>query len=177
MNHLDMGLVLRNAVETDMIQLTGMLEDAIALLAKNNVDQWQNGTLSSELLLGAVLTKEAYVWEERDMGAIAGFCVINTTDDLYDQALSEGKWRVEGSYLAIHRVMVSQHIRGLKTSTQMFLDIKKMGIINGVQSLRVDTHPDNLLMQKALIRNGFVRTGLLYMPSGSPRYTYDFDLR
>lgn len=100
---------------------------------------------------------------------------MDTYDELYEN-LAEGEWTVPGSYLAIHRVMVSQHLRGRKVTTQMFLDIKKMGIVNNVDSLRIDTHPDNIMMQKTLKRNGFVRTGLLYMPSGSSRYTYEFDL-
>lgn len=175
MSHINMGLALRGSIESDMAQLTGMLEDAIALLAMNNIDQWQNGTISSEILLDAIMHDQAFVWEQRDSTGIAGFCVLDTYDELYEN-LAEGEWTVPGSYLAIHRVMVSQHLRGCKVTTQMFLDIKKMGIVNNVDSLRIDTHPDNIMMQKTLKRNGFVRTGLLYMPSGSSRYTYEFDL-
>lgn len=175
MSHINMGLALRGSIESDMAQLTGMLEDAIALLAMNNIDQWQNGTISSEILLDAIMHDQAFVWEQRDSTGIAGFCVLDTYDELYEN-LAEGEWTVPGSYLAIHRVMVSQHLRGRKVTTQMFLDIKKMGIVNNVDSLRIDTHPDNIMMQKTLKRNGFVRTGLLFMPSGSSRYTYEFDL-
>ena len=175
MSHINMGLALRGSIESDMAQLTGMLEDAIALLAMNNIDQWQNGTISSEILLDAIMHDQAFVWEQRDSTGIAGFCVLDTYDELYEN-LAEGEWTVPGSYLAIHRVMVSQHLRGRKVTTQMFLDIKKMGIVNNVDSLRIDTHPDNIMMQKTLKRNGFVRTWLLYMPSGSSRYTYEFDL-
>lgn len=175
MSHINMGLALRGSIESDMAQLTGMLEDAIALLAMNNIDQWQNGTIFSEILLDAIMHDQAFVWEQRDSTGIAGFCVLDTYDELYEN-LAEGEWTVPGSYLAIHRVMVSQHLRGRKVTTQMFLDIKKMGIVNNVDSLRIDTHPDNIMMQKTLKRNGFVRTGLLYMPSGSSRYTYEFDL-
>ncbi|WP_290490744.1 MULTISPECIES: GNAT family N-acetyltransferase [unclassified Aerococcus] len=176
MSHIKMGLAPRQSVEGDLAQLTKMLEDAIALLAVNNVDQWQNGTISSKMLLDAIIQGQGFVWEQRDTTGIAGFCVLDTYDELYEVPLAEGKWTVEGPYLAIHRVMVSQHLRGRKVSTQMFLDIKKMGVVNNIASLRIDTHPDNIIMQKTLKRNGFARTGLLYMPSGSPRYTYEFDL-
>ncbi|MGY0836468.1 GNAT family N-acetyltransferase [Aerococcus urinaeequi] len=175
MSQINMGLALRGSVESDMTQLTCMLEDAIALLAMNSIDQWQNGTISREILLDAIMHDQAFVWEQRDSGGIAGFCVLDTYDELYEN-LVEGEWIVSGSYLAIHRVMVSKHLRGSKVTTQMFLDIKKMGILNNIDALRIDTHPDNIMMQKTLKRNGFVRTGLLYMPSGSPRYTYEFDL-
>lgn len=175
MSHINMGLALRESVESDMAQLTGMLEDAIALLAMNNIDQWQNGTISNEDLLDAIMHDQSFVWEQRDTTGIAGFCVLDTYDEPYEN-LAEGEWTVKGPYLSIHRVMVSQHLRGRKVTSQMFLDIKKMGVVNNITSLRIDTHPDNVMMQKTLKRNGFVRTGLLYMPSGSPRYTYEFDL-
>lgn len=176
MSHINMGLALRGSVEGDMAQLTEMLEDAIALLAMNNIDQWQKGSISSEILLDAIRHDQGFVWEQRDTTGIAGFCVLDTYDELYEENLAKGEWTIEGPYLAIHRVMVSQHLRGRKVTTQMFLDIKKMGIVNNIASLRIDTHPDNVMMQKTLKRNGFVRTGLLYMPSGSPRYAYEFDL-
>lgn len=175
MSHINMGLALRESVESDMAQLTGMLEDAIALLAMNNIDQWQNGTISNEDLLDAIMHDQGFVWEQRDTKGIAGFCVLDTYDEPYEN-LAEGEWTVKGPYLSIHRFMVSKHLRGRKVTSQMFLDIKKMGIVNNISSLRIDTHPDNVMMQKTLKRNGFVRTGLLYMPSGSPRYTYEFDL-
>ncbi|OYQ67446.1 acetyltransferase [Aerococcus sp. 1KP-2016] len=175
MSHINMGLALRTAVENDMSQLTVMLEDAIALLALNNIDQWQNGTITSEMLLEGIIKDQAFIWEDRDTHGVAAFCVLDTYDEPYEN-LAEGEWTVEGPYFAIHRVMVSQLFRRKKVSTQMFLDIKKIAIVNNIASLRIDTHPDNFMMQKSLARNGFKRTGLLYMPSGSPRYTYEFDL-
>lgn len=175
MNQINMGLTVRTSIEEDMSQLTSMLEDAIALLAMNNIDQWQNGSISSEILLNAILKDQAFVWEQTDSGLIAGFCVLEEYDETYEN-LAEGEWTVNGSYFAIHRFMVSQQMRGGKVTGEMFMDIKKMAKINGIASLRIDTHPDNVMMQKVLARNGFEHTGLIYLPSGSSRLTYEYDL-
>ena len=61
MSHINMGLALRGSVEGDMAQLTEMLEDAIALLAMNNIDQWQKGSISSEILLDAIRHDQGFV--------------------------------------------------------------------------------------------------------------------
>ena len=40
------------------------------------------------------------------------------------------------------------------------------------QSLRADTHADNVYMQRALEKSGFVRCGRIYTEDGSPRWAY-----
>ena len=40
--------------------------------------------------------------------------------------------------------------------------------------LRVDTHQDNLPMQKTVEANGFVKRGIIRLEDGSPRLAYDW---
>ena len=40
--------------------------------------------------------------------------------------------------------------------------------------LRIDTHKDNIPMQKALEKNGFGRCGMIYTDDGSQRIAYDW---
>ena len=46
----------------------------------------------------------------------------------------------------------------------------------GVRNIRIDTHPDNLSMQKALAKNGYTFCGKITLCSGSeagdPRFAY-----
>ena len=39
-------------------------------------------------------------------------------------------------------------------------------------SLRADTHKDNIIMQKLLARNEFIRCGTVYVSNGTPRIAY-----
>ena len=38
--------------------------------------------------------------------------------------------------------------------------------------VRADTHADNVYMQRALEKSGFVRCGRIYTEDGSPRWAY-----
>lgn len=42
-----------------------------------------------------------------------------------------------------------------------------------VRSIRVDTHRDNISMQKMLLKNGFKYCGIIYLKDGSERLAYD----
>ena len=44
-------------------------------------------------------------------------------------------------------------------------------------TLRVDTHADNRVMQRTLIRMGFVYTGIIFCHNGTPRLAYQLDRR
>ena len=39
-------------------------------------------------------------------------------------------------------------------------------------SLRADTHKDNIIMQKLLTRNGFIRCGIVHVSNGTARIAY-----
>ena len=41
--------------------------------------------------------------------------------------------------------------------------------------LRIDTHEDNITMQRAVENCGFVRCGVIYTWDGSPRIAYHYD--
>ena len=42
-----------------------------------------------------------------------------------------------------------------------------------IKHLRIDTHADNKVMQKQILKNGFTRRGIVYMEDGSPRIAYE----
>ena len=39
--------------------------------------------------------------------------------------------------------------------------------------LRADTHEDNKIMQKVVLKNGFQETGIIYVEDGTPRIAYE----
>ena len=40
--------------------------------------------------------------------------------------------------------------------------------------IRIDTHEDNIVMQKAIAKNGFHKCGIIYTDDGSPRIAYEY---
>ena len=39
--------------------------------------------------------------------------------------------------------------------------------------LRADTHEDNKIMQKVILKNGFQETGIIYVEDGTPRIAFE----
>lgn len=83
------------------------------------------------------------------------------------RVIEDGAWLKGGEYGVVHRLASSGEVKGLG---KMCLDyaFSKCG------HLRVDTHADNKVMQAILERNGFVRTGIIYVEKdNSPRMAYE----
>ena len=41
-----------------------------------------------------------------------------------------------------------------------------------INHIRIDTHEDNKIMQRAIARQGFSRCGIIHLANGSPRIAY-----
>ena len=44
---------------------------------------------------------------------------------------------------------------------------------NNAASIRVDTHRDNLPMQRMLQKNGFIYCGIIYLADGKERFAFE----
>ncbi len=110
--------------------------------------------------------KELYVIEEE--GEITGvFAMIFGEDDTYTSI--EGRWLSLDPYAALHRVAGKA---GKDTFSRM-IDYAR----ERIGHLRIDTHPDNTVMQKLIERTGFTRTGVIYKQKEikeDPRIAYEW---
>ena len=75
--------------------------------------------------------------------------------------------RIEGDspYSVIHRIAVKYHGRGIVDFcfNECFLELP---------NIKIDTHRDNIPMQKCLLRNGFEYCGIIYLKDGTERLAY-----
>lgn len=55
----------------------------------------------------------------------------------------------------------------------MLDEIEKLASENGKESVRVDTHSDNIPMQKTLDKSGYTKCGIVYLYDGVPRLAYE----
>ena len=65
----------------------------------------------------------------------------------------------------IHRIAVKYHGRGI--ADFCFNECFKQFPI-----IRIDTHEDNIPMQRCLSKNGFEYCGIIYLANGSKRLAY-----
>ena len=139
-------------------------------LAGLGLDQWQKGYPSREVWLSDIAQGCTYLALEGE--EVLGIFAFQTTPDP-SYADIEGAWLTDGSYASMHRVCVADGCKGKGVAGQMFQKGFEMAKSLGFASVRIDTHPGNLPMQRALSKAGFEPCGRIRLVGG----TEDGDLR
>ena len=82
-----------------------------------------------------------------------------------------GEWLTGNTadYGVIHRIVVDEQYKG-KAYAKLLLDfaVEKCKEHN-IASIRIDTHEDNISMQRFLLKNNFKLCGDITLQSGAPR--------
>lgn len=155
--------MIRKAVGEDLPEILKIYENARRFMAENgNPNQWgktnpPRHTLERDIQLG-----QLYVVVRE--GKIRGvFAFIPGVDPTYGYI--DGAWRSDQPYAAIHRV-ASDGVGGILAEAVEFG-------WEMIHHLRIDTHEDNWVMQRAIERAGFHKCGVIYLENGSPRIAYE----
>ena len=127
-----------------------------------NPTQWGDTFPPKELIREDLALKRNYVVElEGRVQAV--FAMIPGVDPTYVKI--EGAWLNDEPYAAVHRVASRGEVKGL---TGMILD----WALEQYDSIRIDTHDDNIPMQRALKSAGFTPCGRIWCEDGTPRIAY-----
>ena len=83
------------------------------------------------------------------------------------RTLEGGRWQHEGSYGVVHRLASSGEVRGVGSACVRWA-------CGQCAHLRIDTHPDNVVMQGMLEKLGFERRGIIHIvEDDDPRIAYE----
>lgn len=110
---------------------------------------------------------------------ILAICAVTLTDEADYRNLTSGKWLTDNDdkYATIHRSAVALNHQGKNLSGFLFSEVASMAKKESAVSIRIDTHPDNITMQKTLENSGFVKCGEFYISEGDEagdlRYAYE----
>lgn len=86
-----------------------------------------------------------------------------------DYAVIDGAWLNDEPYFAFHRVCVSEAHKGKGLAASLFSYSEAFAKEKGVRNIRIDTHPDNLSMQKALAKMAILSAERShYVPEAKP---------
>lgn len=165
--------VLRHSTLQDIDAMMDIVNAGKELLCGLGIDQWQKGYPNRELLITDVHEKIGYVLEED--GAIAGICAVTFTDEEAYRGIRNGSWLTPDDcrYATIHRGAIAKEFQGRGLTTALFSLVEKLAAEKDAVSMRADTHPENMGMQRSLEKAGFVRCGEIIL-SGGPE---DGDMR
>ena len=157
--------MIRRAEPQDLDAILRLYENARNFMhTHGNPTQWVNGYPARALLEVDVARGELYLMT--DAGGIYGvFLLTGEAEPTY--AFIHGKWHTDAPYATIHRVCGDGVHRGIFSEAFSFAKQR-------YSRVRVDTHENNLPMQRAVIRSGFAFAGVIRLKNGDPRLAYDW---
>lgn len=157
--------MIRKATKDDFKKIEDIYAAARRFMAENgNPTQWKNNYPPAETIKADIENGDLYVVsDENDIHGVFAFIIGD--DPTYREI--DGSWLSEEKYGTIHRIAGDGKMKGIFSSAMSFCEEK-------IKHLRIDTHPDNKVMQKAIEKHGFEKRGIIiYKPDGSPRFAYE----
>lgn len=168
-------MTLRPATVADLQSILPIIENAKATLKRRGVNQWQGGFPAREDILNDINSTRALVLTHE--GRVAAFARLNLTPEAEYDCLIRGKWLSQSqNYATVHRVALHPAFRGQGVSDLLLEGCETLAQRAKKLSVRIDTHPDNLAMQRLLSRCGYTQCGAFLLPYPDPspmRITYE----
>ena len=166
---------IRYACYEDVDAIMQVFAQARAAIATLGIDQWQDGYPTESHIRADIDRGYAYVL--CDLDQVQGyFAMIFDPEPTYAR-IFEGAWLTDGAYVTVHRVAMSDAMRGKGGAAQAMRYVIAQALRAGVPAVRIDTHQGNLRMRKFLEKQGFSACGTIYLESGAARIAFELDLR
>lgn len=133
-----------------------------------NKTQWAGGYPSEATVRSDIDAGHLYVVCEDDtVSPLLGVFYFRIGNDPTYKKIYEGAWQNDDSYGVIHRIAVSRDSHGKGVAAFIYAYCFAL-----CGNLKIDTHRDNLPMQRSLKKNGFVPCGIIYLENGDERLAY-----
>lgn len=156
---------LRLSTEADLPQIMAIIAQAQAYLASRGVDQWQDGYPDEETMREDIRLRRGYVLADGD--SVQGIATIVFDGESSYARIYDGAWRTPEPYACIHRIAVNADARGTGAADALMRGAEDTIRRQGMTGVRIDTHRDNVVMQRMLARNGYSVCGVIYLEGGS----------
>lgn len=153
----------------DLERVMAIYAHARAFMAQTgNPRQWGPTCWPPEALIQEdIALGRGHVCVADDGRIVGAFCYIygDHIDPTYD-VIEEGAWSADQPYGAVHRI-AAEGAKGVGSFCLTWA-LERSGY------LRIDTHPDNRVMQNLLRKLGFEKRGVIHVvEDNDPRYAFD----
>lgn len=161
---------IRKSTEADISKIMSLVHQAQNYFKQNYIDQWQDGYPNSETILDDIHKNHSYVIIDKDVIGTMYFAIED--DPCYK--VIQGEWMTsQQPYAVIHRIVVDETRKGQNLAYQLLSYVILECTNQGIGSIRIDTHADNISMQRFLTKHGFVACGTITLASGAPRIGFE----
>ena len=161
----------RQAKISDLGQIVEIIELSKKYLKETKVDQWQDGYPAKEDLRRDIESANSYVLTNKD--EIIATTVISLEGESTYNSIFNGEWITNEEYIVMHRVAVHDKYKGKGIFKELIKEAESLALNKGIFSIKIDTHRDNISMQRALVKNNFKRCGIIYLGDGSERIAFE----
>ncbi|EOU1991513.1 GNAT family N-acetyltransferase [Clostridium perfringens] len=161
----------RQANISDLDQIVEIIELSKKYLKETKVDQWQDGYPAKEDLRRDIESGNSYVLTNKD--EIVATTVISLDGESTYNLIFNGEWITNEEYIVMHRVAVHEKYKGKGIFKELIKEAESLALNKGIFSIKIDTHRDNISMQRAVVKNDFKRCGIIYLGDGSERIAFE----
>lgn len=156
-------LIMRRAKDDEAARVMEILEDGKRSIARFGIEQWQHGYPNLAGVEDDLAHGFCYVAEDVDGSLLGTLALCRGADPEYSRAalpwLTDNPRDGKVPYASVHRCATA--VEALKRGVMGFLfaEAGRIARSEGLESLRIDTHPGNRAMRSFLSKSGFTEIG------------------
>lgn len=157
---------IRLAKQNDLDRILQIYESARRFMCEvGNPNQWGKANPPVSRTMEDIETQKLYVVTDHDL--IVGVFFFDIGNDPTYIVIYDGNWLNDKPYGVIHRIAVSDEARG-KGVAGLCFDFA----FAKCRNLKIDTHKNNMPMQRALAKHGFTKCGIIHLANGDERIAF-----
>ena len=158
-------MIIRNSRKEDLDDIMNIYQSARRFMRDNgNETQWWDGYPPRELIESDIENGVGYVAEDNGE-VVAAFAFYQNYSDPTYLNIYNGQWLNNEPYSVIHRIAVKYNGRSIAGECIKYCAERS-------ENLKIDTHKDNIPMQRLLEKCGFKYCGIIYISTGAERIAY-----
>lgn len=162
---------IRQAKSQDHKAIMRLINQAKAYFKAASIDQWQDGYPNEEGIRNDISLGHSYVLIDHDQVIGTFYFAIENEPDY--ALIRNGHWLTSSPYAVVHRVVVDSKYKGMGLAKLMLDYAITISQAHNIGSIRMDTHKDNLSMQRFLTKNGFTFCGDITLLRGGHRIAFE----
>lgn len=158
---------MKNAQLKDIHLIMNLIKDAKIFLKSQSINQWQDGYPDYETIRDDILNKRGFLNDDK-----TAYMAFSHEKEIAYEALNT--WQ-DPNYTVIHRFCRKKNVIRIDVARNFLREAIKKSF-HEKKSVRIDTHPDNKLMQKLILSEKFIYRGEVFLEStskNSRRYCYE----
>lgn len=161
----------RKTTKKDIKRIMKIIDEAKIYFKENKINQWQDGYPNIKVIEDDIKNGCSYVLLKDNN--VIGTSVIDFNGEETYNKIYKGRWLTNKEYAVIHRIAIDNSYKGLGIASEIIKNAEKLCVEKNIKSIRVDTHRDNISMQKLLKKNGFTYCGIIYLEDKSERVAFE----